>query len=119
MVFFKRGESYEMTRITGSHITQSNFLGIVFDNKNNSSDEIEIIVKHFPGIKEEKVRTSKKEVLKQVLTGLKSANQALETNYKLSKIYFSPFESPDYSVYSVITSRLIHHYHKGGEFKEI
>ena len=40
-------------------------------------------------------------------------NKALSTNYKLSKIYFSPFDNDSSSVYSLLVCKLIHHYHDG------
>ena len=49
-----------------------------------------------------RIRTSKEEVLEQVLSGLQSLNQFFPTNYKLSKIYFSAF---------------IRHYHNLNQFK--
>ena len=40
--------------------------------------------------KDDRIRTSKKEVLEQIISSLGSINQSLETNDKLSKIYFLP-----------------------------
>jgi hypothetical protein len=50
---------------------------------------------------------------------LESVNQSLGTNYKLSKIYFSPFDSGANSVYNLLICKLIRHYHSGNEFKEV
>jgi hypothetical protein len=57
-----------------------------------------------------RIRTSKEEVLEQVLYGLESINKSLGTNSKFSKIYFSP---------SGLIAALIRHYHSGNEFKEV
>ena len=65
------------------------------------------------------MRTSKEEVLEQVISGLESVNQSLGTNYKLSKISFSPFDISTNRVYSGLIAALIRHYHNGHEFKEI
>lgn len=116
MGFFKKGNVYEITRITGS---QDNILGAAFDDKDRSDNTIEVIEWDFPNIYKRRIRTSKEEVLEQVLSGLESVNQSLGTNYKLSKIYFSPFDSGAYSVYNLLICKLIRHYHSGNEFKEI
>ena len=63
-----------------------------------------------------RIRTSKEEVLEQVLSGLESVNQSLGTNYKLSKIYFSPFDISTNRIYSGLIAALIRHYHSGNEF---
>ena len=116
MGFFKKDNIYQITRITGS---QDNILGMVFDDKNNSDNNIEVIEWDFPNIYIDKsrIRTSKKEVLEQVLFGLESVNQSLGTNYKLSKIYFSPFDIPTNRIYSGLIVILIRH--SGNEFKEV
>ena len=80
MGFFIKDNIYRITRITGS---QDNILGVVFDDKNNSDNNIEVIEWDFPNIDKSRIRTSKKEVLEQVLSGLEWVNQALGTNYKL------------------------------------
>ena len=66
-----------------------------------------------------KLEPEKKEVLEQILSGLESVNESLGTNYKLSKIYFTPFDSPASRVYSGLIAVLIRHYHSGNEFKEV
>ena len=116
MGFFKKDNIYRITRITGS---QDNILGVVFDDKNRSDNNIEVIEWDFPNIGKGRIRTSKEEVLKQVLFGLESVNQSLGTNYKLSKIYFSPFDIPANRVYSGLIGILIRHYHSGNEFIEV
>jgi hypothetical protein len=84
MRFSKTNNIYKIIRITGS---QDNILGISF-----GEDDIEVIEWNFNNIDKSRIRTSKEEVLEQVLSGLESVNQSLGTNYKLSKIYFSPFD---------------------------
>ena len=116
MRFSKTNNIYKITRITGS---QDNILGVAFDDKNNSNNDIEVIEWDFPNIDKSRIRTSKEEVLKQVLSGLESVNQSLGTNYKLSQIYFLPFDSGTNSVYNLLICKLIRHYHSGNKFKEI
>ena len=116
MGFFKKDNIYRITRITGS---QDNILAVVFDNKNRSDNNIEVIEWDFSNIGKSRIRTSKEEVLEQVLSGLESFNQSLGTNYKLSQIYFSPFDSGTNSVYNLLICKLIRHYHSGNEFKEV
>ena len=113
MGFFKKDNIYRITRITGF---QDNILGVAFDDKNNN---IEVIEWDFPNIDKSRIRTSKEEVLEQVLSGLESVNQSLGTNYKLSQIYFSPFDSGTNSVYNLLICKLIRHYHSGNGFKEV
>ena len=116
MQFLKADNVYKIIRITGS---QDNILGVTFNDKNKIDNNIEVIEWDFPNIKERRIRTSKKEVLEQVLFGLESVNQSLGTSYKLSKIYFSPFDIPANLVYSGLIAVLIRHYHSGNEFKEV
>ena len=92
MRFSKTNNIYKIIRITGS---QDNILGISF-----GEDIIEVIEWDFNNIDKKRTRTSKKEVLEQVLSGLESVNQSLGTNYKLSKIYFSLFDISSNRVYS-------------------
>jgi hypothetical protein len=98
---------------------QDNILGISFVETNNSEADIEAIEWNFSNIDRRTSRTSKKEVVEQVLSGLESVNTSLGTNYRLSKIYFSPYDSPADGVYSGLISVLIKHYHSGNEFKEV
>jgi hypothetical protein len=116
MRFSKTDNIYKIIRITGS---QDNILGICFVEKNSSEANIEVIEWNFPNSDRSKIQTSKKEVLEQVISGLESVNQSLGTNYKLSKIYFSPFDSGANSVYNLLICKLIRHYHSGNEFKEV
>ena len=109
--FSKTNNIYKIIRITGS---QDNILNIFF-----GEDDIEVIEWDFPNINKSRIRTSKEEVLEQVLSGLESINQSLGTNYKLSKIYFSPFDIPTYVIYLALIVVLIRHYHNGNEFKEV
>lgn len=111
MRFSKTNNIYKIIRITGS---QDNILGISF-----GEDDIEVIEWNFNNIDKSRIRTSKEEVLEQALSGLESVNQSLGTNYKLSKIYFSPFDISTNRIYSGLIAALIRHYHSGNEFKEV
>ena len=111
MRFSKTNNIYKIIRITGS---QDNILGISF-----GEDNIEVIEWNFNNIDKIRIRTSKEEVLEQVLSGLESVNQSLGTNYKLSQIYFSPFDISTNQIYSGLIAALIRHYHSGNEFKEV
>jgi hypothetical protein len=111
MRFSKTNNIYKIIRITGS---QDNILGISF-----GEDDIEVIEWNFNNIDKSRIQTSKEEVLEQVLSGLESVNQSLGTNYKLSKIYFSPFDISTNRIYSGLIAALIRHYHSGNEFKEV
>ena len=111
MRFSKTNNIYKIIRITGS---QDNILGISF-----GEDDIEVIEWNFNNIDKSRIQTSKEEVLEQVLSGLESVNQSLGTNYKLSKIYFSPFDISTNQIYSGLIAALIRHYHSGNEFKEV
>lgn len=111
MRFSKTNNIYKIIRITGS---QDNILGISF-----GEDDIEVIEWNFNNINKSRIRTSKEEVLEQVLSGLESVNQSLGTNYKLSQIYFSPFDISTNRIYSGLIAALIRDYHSGNEFKEV
>ena len=111
MRFSKTNNIYKIIRITGS---QDNILGISF-----GEDNIEVIEWNFNNIDKSRIQTSKEEVLEQVLSGLESVNQSLGTNYKLSKIYFSPFDISTNRIYSGLIAALIRHYHSGNEFNEV
>jgi hypothetical protein len=93
MRFLKTGNIYKIIRITGS---QDNILGISFVEINSSEANLEVIEGNFPNV-----------------------YKSLGTNYKLSKIYFSPFDSSKNRVYSGLIGVLIKHYHSGNEFKEV
>ena len=116
MRFSKSDNIYKIIRITGS---QDNILGISFVETNNSEDDIEVIEWNFNNSDRSRIRTSKEEVLEQVLFGLESINKSLGTNYKLSKIYFSPFDISTNRIYSGLIAALIRHYHSENEFKEV
>ena len=116
MQFYLKDNIYQIIRITGS---QDNILGVAFANENSSDNNIEVIEWHFANINTSRILTSKQQVLEQVISGLESVNQALGTNYKLSKIYFSPFDSPTSRIYSGLIAVLIRHYHSGNKFKEV
>ena len=111
MRFSKTDNIYKIIRITGS---QDNILGISF-----GEDDVEVIEWNFNNSDRSRIRTSKEEVLEQVLFGLESVNKSLGTNYKLSKIYFSPFDISTNRIYSGLIAALIRHYHSGNKFKEV
>ena len=111
MLFTKNNDVYKATLISGA---QNNILGICFAN--SDSEKIEVL--EWTVGKNEPTRTSKEVVLKQVLSGLDSVNKSLNTNYKVSKIYFLPSDRTSNSVYKFLISQLIRHYHDGKEFKE-
>ena len=111
MRFSKTDNIYKIIRITGS---QDNILGISF-----GEDDVEVIEWNFNNSDRSTIRTSKEEVLEQVLLGLESVNKSLGTNYKLSKIYFSPFDISTNRIYSGLIAALIRYYHSGNAFKEV
>ena len=108
MRFTKKDNIYRIIRLTGS---QDNILGVAFGEDN----KMEIL--EWPIEEGEEIRTSKKEVLEQIISGLESVNQSLGTNYKLSEIYFLPSDRASNSVYKLLICKLIRHYHSGNEFK--
>lgn len=117
MDYIKRGNIYIVTRMTGN---RDNILGVCF-SENDNENNINVIEwnssirnGYIPNFK-----TSSLEVLKQVLYGLKITNESLETNYKLSKIYFLPAEDGSESIYERLIASLIVHYHKGNKFREL
>jgi hypothetical protein len=116
MRFFKNKNIYQVSRITGNH---DHILGVVFANQDKTTDNIELIEWNFTNIKKSSTTISKDEVLRQVLSGLGSVNQSLGTNYKLSQIYFCPLDPSNDSIYELLISKLIRHFHSGNEFKEI
>ena len=122
MQFSKEGKIYKVIRITGS---QDNYLGISFAEEEISDPEvIELKIgpivqkKPFYKVITRSILTTKKEIKQQVLNGLDSINKSLGTNYQLSHIYFVPSDSCRDQVYTLLTERLIRHYHEGKEFKE-
>ena len=106
MQFFKDDYIYIVIRVTGA---QDNILGITFCfvETNISETDIEVIEFDFPNISTNRIRTSKDTILKQVLSGLEYSNKVLETNYKLSKIYFSPFDLEYNQIYFFLVLTLI------------
>ena len=94
-------------------------MGISFVETNNSEADLEVIEWNFSNSDRSRIRTSKEEVLEQVLSGLESVNNSLGTNYKLSEIYFSPFDISTNRIYFSLIAALIRHYHSGNEFKEV
>lgn len=114
MGFTKTGNIYKITRMTGN---EDHFLGISFAE--NCEQNPEVIEVQIGNPKKKKNPPSKNEVLKQVLAGLKSINQSLGTNYKLSKIYYVPSSDGPSSIYQSLIHTLIVHYHSGNEFKEV
>lgn len=95
---------------------REDILGISFGKKDNTENNIEVIEWKFPNIDNSKIRTSKTEVLNQVLLGVNIVNQALGTNYTVSKIYYVPAGDPSQQIYKNFTISIIDHYHKNGEF---
>ena len=117
MKFSRKGDIYIVSRITG---LEDNILGVIFTSDSDiiSSNSIEVIEWEFPNISSrEPIKASKQEIMKQVLDGLYSVNISLGTNYQLSKIFFSPFDSSANQVYSGLIGKLIRHYHSGSNFK--
>jgi hypothetical protein len=103
--------------MTGNH---DSFVGISFSEKIEQDPKIpEIIELEIKNPKNKKNLLSKDEVLKEVLAGLKSVNEALGTNYKLSHIYFVPSLDGPSSIYQGLVHTLIIHYHTGEDFKEV
>ena len=116
MRFLKKGNIYMVTRVTGN---QNNILGISFAEKNSDENTIEVIEWSFPKIDSSIIRTSKDEVLTQVLSGLNPLNEVLETNYQLSKIYYLPSEHGSNWIYQTLIRQLIKYYRSVNEFGEI
>jgi hypothetical protein len=116
MQFFKTNNIYKIIRITGG---QDNILGISFRESNSSENDLEIIEWDYDNIDRRKTKISKQQIREEVLSGLQSVNKSLQTNYKLSKIYFAPFDNPNDRIYEALISVLIKHYHNGHEFKEV
>jgi len=67
MRFSKTGNISKIIRITGS---QDNILGISFVEANSSEANLEVIEWNFSKSDRSRIRTSKEEVLEQVLSGL-------------------------------------------------
>ena len=97
--FSKTDNIYKIIRITNS---QDNILGIYF-----GEDYVKVIEWNFNNSYRNRIRTSKEEVLEQLLFGLESVSKSLETNYKLSKIYFSSFDILTNWTYSGLIIRFL------------
>ena len=111
MRFIKDNDVYKVARITG---TQDNILGVSFTE---SEANVQVIKWD---IKEGSVRkASSEEVLKQVVDGLREINEELGKNYKLSKIYFLPTDSPSNSVYKFLIAEIVKRVDSKGEFVTI
>ena len=116
--FFKRNNVYQITLITE---TYNIILGITFDDINRTNNDIQVLEMNYyeTEMDKSKIRTSKKIVLDQVRLGLDEINADLKTEYKLAKIYFSPFDESSDSIYSLLICILIKHYHNGKTFYNI
>ena len=68
MRFTKKDGIYRIILLSGA---QDNILGVAFDDKNNSDNNIEVIEWDFPNIDKSRIRTSKEEVLEQIINYLK------------------------------------------------
>ena len=115
MQFKKQDNIYTVTRITGNW---DNILGVSFVDTDSTKDKIKVIQWIFPTIDSSTIRTSKEEVLNQVLVGFKDMNKYLGTNYTLAKIYYIPSEKGSELIYRRLTRHLLEHYYEGKEFKE-
>ena len=65
------------------------------------------------------IKTSRSEIQSQVISGLKLVNEYLNTNYRVSKIYYVPVDNPSNSVYEFLIQESIKHLHSGQAFEEI
>ncbi len=111
MQFVKDGDVYKIARMTGS---QDNILGVSFSEKEATVEVVEWGVK--PGAK---VKSTSKQVLEQVVSGLKLANNDLDKSYHLSKIYFLPSDSASNSIYEFLIRELIKQFDSGNRFVEV
>lgn len=82
MEFFKKGNIYTITKITGS---QDNILGVSFLETSSSEANLEVIEQYFSYTSPNK--TSKEEAIEHVLSGLESVNKALGTKNYLKLIF--------------------------------
>ena len=114
---------------------QSNILGISFAEKNSRETTIQVMECNYPKSdftkylekrmakwdksEKSKIGTSPEEVLTQVLSVLNWVNQALETNYPLSKIEDLASEDGSDCIYQTLIRKLIKHYQSGNEVREI
>ena len=110
--FTKTNEIYKIVRITGGY---DNILGVCFTQKDN--EPLEIIEWDLKNT--ETIKTSRSEIQSQVVSGLRLVNQYLNTNYRVSKIYYVPVDNPSNSVYEFLIQELIKHLHSGQVFEEV
>ena len=92
MKFTTINDIYKIVRITGGY---DNILGICFTQKNN--ELLAIIEWDLKNI--ETIKTSRSEIQSQVVSGLRLVNQYLNTNYRVSKIYYIPVNNPSNYIY--------------------
>lgn len=117
MGFTKEGNIYKITRMTGN---EDYFLGISFSEKIEQGPNIpEIIEVQIPYPKKKKNQPSKDQVLKEIIAGLRLVNESLGTNYQLSHVYYVASSDGPVSLYQSLIRRLITHYHRGQDFKEL
>lgn len=112
MKFTKTNDIYKIVKITGGY---DNILGVCFMQKAN--EPLEIIQWDLKNT--ETIKTSKSEIQSQVVSGLRLINQHLNTNYRVSKIYYVPVDNPSNSVYEFLIQELIKHLHSGQVFEEV
>lgn len=112
MKFTKTKDIYKITRITGGY---DNILGVCFTQKDH--EPLEVIEWDLKNT--EPIKTSRSEIQSQVILGLRLVNQYLNTNYRVSKIYYVPVDNPSNSVYEFLIQELIKHLHSGQVFEEV
>ena len=102
---------YCCLRCTGATI---NTLGICFGEDNI----MEVVEWPRATLQHGKIPASKELVLPGVKSRLPVLNEMYGTDYKISKIYFQPSESPSKSEYFLLAGYIISGCIEGGEFKE-
>ena len=112
MKFTKTNEIYKIVRITGGY---DNILGVCCTQKVN--EPLEIIEWDLKN--KETIKTSRSEIESQVLSGLRLVNNYLNTNYRVSKIYYVPVDNPSNYVYEFLIQELVNHLHNNGVFEEV
>ena len=112
MKLTKANNIYKIVRITGSYY---NILGVCFTQKDN--EPLKIIEQDLKNT--EIIKTSRSEIQSQVVSGLTLVNQYLNTNYRVSKIYYVPVDNPSNSVYEFLIQEFIKHLHIGQVFEEV
>ena len=100
MKFTKTNDIYKIVRLTSGY---NNILGVYFTQKDN--EPLEIIEWDLKNT--ETIKTSRSEIQSQVISGLRLVNQYLNTNYRVSKIYYVPVYNPTNSVYEFLIQELI------------